>query len=135
METASYREVSLRPSLFTPALTSLADRTEYPAIPLLRPLFLYPKHKDQPRFHASLSRQKGGLPQALCLMCLLVVTRKGNLSCWCLFFPVVSSDSDSDSDLSASSLEDRLLLTGVREPTGAKPFGEAGKQNKDTACS
>ncbi|XP_022365250.1 rab effector Noc2 [Enhydra lutris kenyoni] len=38
---------------------------------------------------------------------------------------VVSSDSDSDSDLSASSLEDRLL-TGVREPTGAKPFGEAG---------
>ncbi|XP_032705254.1 rab effector Noc2 isoform X2 [Lontra canadensis] len=39
---------------------------------------------------------------------------------------VVSSDSDSDSDLSASSLEDRLLLTGVREPTGAKPFGEAG---------
>lgn len=39
---------------------------------------------------------------------------------------VVSSDSDSDSDLSTSSLEDRLLLTGVREPTGAKPFGEAG---------
>ncbi|XP_059236335.1 rab effector Noc2 isoform X3 [Mustela nigripes] len=37
---------------------------------------------------------------------------------------VVSSDSDSD--LSTSSLEDRLLLTGVREPTGAKPFGEAG---------
>uniref|UniRef100_A0A452TYP8 Rabphilin 3A like (without C2 domains) n=1 Tax=Ursus maritimus TaxID=29073 RepID=A0A452TYP8_URSMA len=39
---------------------------------------------------------------------------------------VVSSDSDSDSDLSSSSLEDRLLLTGVREPKGAKPCGEAG---------
>nr|XP_021559697.1 rab effector Noc2 [Neomonachus schauinslandi] len=39
---------------------------------------------------------------------------------------VVSSDSDSDSDLSSSSLEDRLLLTGVREPKGAKPYGEAG---------
>ncbi|XP_045840427.1 rab effector Noc2 isoform X5 [Meles meles] len=38
---------------------------------------------------------------------------------------VVSSDSDSDSDLSASSLEDRLP-TGVREPTDAKPCGEAG---------
>ncbi|EFB17954.1 hypothetical protein PANDA_006489, partial [Ailuropoda melanoleuca] len=39
---------------------------------------------------------------------------------------VVSSDSDSDSDLSSSSLEDRLLLTGIREPKGAKPCGEAG---------
>ncbi|XP_027965027.1 rab effector Noc2 isoform X2 [Eumetopias jubatus] len=39
---------------------------------------------------------------------------------------VVSSDSDSDSDLSSSSLEDRLLLTGVREPKATKPCGEAG---------
>ena len=127
--------VSPSPSLLTPALASSAGRKECPVIPLPRPLFLCPKHKDRLWFQATLFRRRGGLPQAFCPLCLPVVTGRGNLLCWCLFSAVVSSDSDSDSDLSSSSLEDRLLLTGVREPKGAKPCGEAGKQSKDAACS
>ncbi|XP_032945971.1 rab effector Noc2 isoform X5 [Rhinolophus ferrumequinum] len=40
---------------------------------------------------------------------------------------VVSSDSDSDSDLSSCSLEDRLPPTGVRDLKGDKIWGESGK--------
>lgn len=39
---------------------------------------------------------------------------------------VVSSNSDSDSDLSSSSLEDRLPPTGVRNTKGDKLVGESG---------
>uniref|UniRef100_A0A671EKA7 Rabphilin 3A like (without C2 domains) n=1 Tax=Rhinolophus ferrumequinum TaxID=59479 RepID=A0A671EKA7_RHIFE len=39
---------------------------------------------------------------------------------------VVSSDSDSDSDLSSCSLEDRLPPTGVRDLKGDKIWGESG---------
>uniref|UniRef100_A0A2K6G704 Rabphilin 3A like (without C2 domains) n=1 Tax=Propithecus coquereli TaxID=379532 RepID=A0A2K6G704_PROCO len=39
---------------------------------------------------------------------------------------VVSSDSDSDSDLSSCSLEDRLPPTGVRDQKGDRPSGESG---------
>lgn len=41
--------------------------------------------------------------------------------------PVVSSDSDSDSDLSSSSLEDRLSSPGLRDPKGGGPWGESGE--------
>ena len=61
------------------------------------------------------------------------MTSSGNLLCCCLFFPVVSSDSDSDSDLSSSSLEDRLLATGARAPKGDKPQRESGKHSQYTA--
>ncbi|XP_042636422.1 double C2-like domain-containing protein beta [Orycteropus afer afer] len=39
---------------------------------------------------------------------------------------LISSDTDSDSDLSSSSLDDRLPSTGVRDPKGDKPWGESG---------
>ncbi|KAM9597004.1 rab effector Noc2 isoform 1-T2 [Trichechus inunguis] len=39
---------------------------------------------------------------------------------------VISSDTDSDSDLSSSSLDDRLPPTGVRDPKDNKPWGESG---------
>lgn len=39
---------------------------------------------------------------------------------------VVSSDSDSDSDLSSCSLEDRLPPTGIRDLKGDKIWGESG---------
>ncbi|XP_026986367.1 rab effector Noc2 isoform X2 [Sagmatias obliquidens] len=39
---------------------------------------------------------------------------------------VVSSDSDSDSELSSSSLEDRLPPTGVRDRKSDRPWGESG---------
>ncbi|XP_032313396.1 rab effector Noc2 isoform X2 [Camelus dromedarius] len=39
---------------------------------------------------------------------------------------VVSSDSDSDSALSSSSIEDRHPPAGVRDPKGDKPGGESG---------
>ncbi|XP_049714679.1 LOW QUALITY PROTEIN: rab effector Noc2 [Elephas maximus indicus] len=39
---------------------------------------------------------------------------------------VISSDTDSDSDLSSSSLDDRRPPTGVRDPKDDKPWGESG---------
>ncbi|XP_077021573.1 rab effector Noc2 isoform X2 [Tamandua tetradactyla] len=39
---------------------------------------------------------------------------------------VVSSGSDSDSDISSSSLEDRVPSTGVRDPKVDKPLGDSG---------
>lgn len=71
-------------------------------------------------------------PGPLCPTCLLVAGR-GDLLCWCLFFPVVSSDSDGDSDLSSSSLEDRLPPTGVRDLKGDKPWGQSGECGKHRA--
>ncbi|KAM6164668.1 rab effector Noc2 [Rhynchocyon petersi] len=39
---------------------------------------------------------------------------------------VISSDTDSDSDLSSSSLDDRPPPTGLSEPKGDKPWGGSG---------
>lgn len=78
--------------------------------------------------------KRGSLPWPSLSKCLLLVAGRNDLLCWCLFFPVVSSDSDSDSDLSSCSLEDRLPSTGIRDLKGDKIWGESGKHEKRTAA-
>lgn len=117
----------------------MTGRKEFPAVPIPRSLFLCPRHNSQLRFCAIWARQEGYLPWSHLSRCWLVqvavvqVAGRSDLLCWCLFFPVVSSDSDSDSDLSSSSLEDRLLPSGVKDLKGDKPCGESGKHGKHTA--
>ncbi|XP_021093881.1 rab effector Noc2 isoform X6 [Heterocephalus glaber] len=53
------------------------------------------------------------------------ITETGRVYTWARG-RVVSSNSDSDSDLSSSSLEDRLPPSGTRDKKGNKPVGEAG---------
>lgn len=106
--------LSLSPGLLTPGLTSLMGRKEYPPKPQTQgPAEVLP----WPPLHVSAG---GG--------------SRGDLLC-CLSFPVVSSDSDSDSDLSSSSLDDGLPPTGVRDSRGDKAWGESGKCGKYAACS
>lgn len=82
-----------------------------------------------------MSWQEGGLPWPPLSHVPAGGGHSGDLLCWCLFFPVVSSDSDSDSDLSSSSLEDSLPPAGDRDLKGDKPCRESGEWGKHTAGS
>lgn len=99
-----------------------------PCCPHPQAIVLVPQIQVQLSFCAPLAWQEGGLPWPSLSKCLLLVAGRSDLLCWCLFFPVVSSDSDSDSDLSSCSLEDRLPPTGVRDLKGDKIWGESGKR-------